>query len=187
MSSTHRGADRNKWDYYITPSWMVEEFLREYLARYPMSNDSMILDCCAGGDAVNPMPYPAALSDLGFKYVTTSDIREDSRAEYKCDYLDMRNPSVFDLIITNPPFDMSVDITKKAIGESDVVVVLQRINWIGSSKRGIGFWKNAPLKHVFAHNKRASFTSDGKKDSIEYAHFVFDSRHCGDAKFTLIL
>ncbi|HBF3986180.1 TPA: hypothetical protein KOD80_004273 [Clostridioides difficile] len=28
-------------------------------------------------------------------------------------------------------------------------------------------------KYIFVHNRRMSFTDDGKTDSIEYAHFVW--------------
>lgn len=108
-----------------------------------------------------------------------------NRAAVKFDYLNTPFMGEYELICTNPPFDLSVEIAEKAIEESKVAVMLQRLNWIGSDKR-VPFWKNAPLKHVYAHNKRASFTGDGKKDSIEYAHFVFEKGYVGESKFTLI-
>ena len=186
MSSTNRSAERSKWDYYVTPHWMVKEFLESYTERYPLPFDAQLLDCCAGGDSKRPMSYPTVLAEAGFTSVTTVDIRNDSGASIVSNYLHLPKFNHFDLIITNPPFDVSVEIVEKAIEEGDIVVMLQRLNWIGSDKRA-PFWKSAPLKHVFAHNKRASFTENGQKDSIEYAHFVFEKGYVDEAKFTLIL
>jgi hypothetical protein len=186
LSSTHPDTIRNKHDYYVTPDWMVREFLEEFLIDFPQCKESLILDPCAGGCSKNDMPYPTELISRGFR-VISQDIREDSKALVKADYLNNSYMGDYDLIITNPPFDKSVPITQKAINESTITVVLQRLNWVGSDWRAKEFWKDAPLRWVYAHNKRASFTENGKKDSIEYAHFVFEKGYTGKAGFTLIL
>lgn len=186
MSSTNRGAERNKDDYYVTPTWLVMEFLQHYLKDYPLKEGAMILDPCAGGDEHTGMPYPFCLAMFGYNAIT-QDIRLDSPAALKGDYLTSpAAPYQYDLIITNPPFKHSVDIAQKAFNEGKTVALLQRLNWIGSDWRQ-PFWREAPLKHVYAHNKRASFTPDGQKDSVEYAHFVFEKGYVGDVKFTLII
>jgi len=185
MSSTNRGAERRKDDYYVTPDWMVEEFLDIFLQDYPLREEAIILDCCAGGCANYDMPYPKALIKRGFT-VITQDIREDSRAAIKADYLAAPAALPYDLIITNPSFTLSVDITIKAINEAAMVVMLQRSGWIGSNWRK-PFWRDAPLCHNYAHNKRPSFTCDGHKDSIEYSHYVFKKGHTGKAFFDIIL
>ena len=47
-----------------------------------------ILDPCAGGDSVHDMSYPIALIEsCGALNIETIDIRIDSRAEIKADYL----------------------------------------------------------------------------------------------------
>jgi hypothetical protein len=186
LSSTHANKIRNKEDYYVTPNWMVSEFLDEFLVDFPQCKKSLILDPCAGGCSKYDMPYPSELMNRGFG-VISQDIRVDSRASVKADYLKNKYMGEYDLIITNPPFNKSVDVTVKAIAESKITVMLQRLNWIGSNWRAEEFWKDAPLRWVYAHNKRASFTDDGKKDSIEYAHFVFEKGYTGKAGFTLIL
>lgn len=186
MSSARGQEGRLKDDYYVTPQWFVTEFLEQYLKHYNLPKSTMIHDPCAGGCVVNEMSYPTVLEKFGFTNIITSDIREDSRAMIKADYLKIPNFNPEKVVITNPPFNFSVPITMKAIAESKATIVLQRLNWIGSDWRK-QFWKTSPLKHVYAHNKRASFTPDGRKDSVEYAHFVFEKGFIGDTRFTLIL
>jgi len=67
------------------------------------------------------------------------------------------------------------------------VVMLQRLNWLGTQKRKT-FWDNAPLKHIYIHHKRPSFTPDkpNKTDSIEYAHFVFQKSYLGPTTLSII-
>lgn len=185
MSSTNRGSERNKFDYYVTPDWLVDEFLDKFLQDYPLPKDALILDCCAGGCPINHMPYPVALEKRGYN-VISMDIRDDSRAMIIGDYLTTPKIMHYDLIITNPSFDLSTEITSKAISEAKTVVMLQRLNWVGSDRRA-PFWTTNNPVHLYAHNKRASFTSDGKKDSIEYGHFVFREGHTGTGKFDLII
>jgi len=74
-------------------------------------------------------------------------------------------------IITNPPFYIAQEIAEKALAEGDVVIMLQRLNWLGSHKRR-KFWAAHMPSDVFVHHRRISFTG-GKTDSIEYAHFVW--------------
>lgn len=182
-------CERRAEDYYITPAWMVDEFLELYLVDYsaPWTN---VLDPCAGGCKNFGMPYPRALAERRLFNVTTVDIRPDSHAEITANYLEWHPGKLFDAIITNPPFYCSVEITEKALEDVVIgghVIMLQRLNWIGTTKRQ-EFWKKAPLKHVYAHHKRAKFDPDkpNQTDSIEYAHFVFERGYSGETKFSII-
>ena len=51
-----------------------------------------ILDCCAGGDDAHEMSYPTVIKKLYGKEIDTIDIREDSRAKNKFNYLDFCKP-----------------------------------------------------------------------------------------------
>lgn len=183
MSSTNRGYDRHKSDYYITPPGEIYKFLLKYERAYAARLPPVIFDPSAGGARVNdipvtPMSYPEALYQAGYadSEVFTNDIREDSPADLHMDYLEMAAPEVsYGTIITNPPFSLAVEFTEKALDEARVVIVLQRLNWLGSKKRK-AFWDENPPTAVFVHHERMSFTNNGETDSIEYAHFVWDSR-----------
>ena len=65
--------------------------------------------------------------------------------------------------------------------------MLQRLNWLGSAKRK-PFWDTAPLKEIYVHHKRAGFNPEqpNAKDSIEYAHFVFQRGYSGPVKLSII-
>lgn len=196
MSSTNRGADRNKDDFYITPIEPVIHFLHELVSDIPhITSAKRILDPAAGGligeqniaikdktftikDA--PMTYPAALAAIKLKeftnaYVDTADIRSDSRACYHVDYLTWTPPVQPDVVITNPPFFLAIEFIRKALCDvlpGGHVIMLARLNFFGSAKRR-KFWKETMPVYTYVHSERMGFTPDGKTDSIEYAHFVW--------------
>jgi hypothetical protein len=177
MSSTNRSEARkeHKSDYYITPVSEIKLFFEEFIKTTKIQNiDKLnVVDCCAGGDVNHPMSYPEALKLFGISKIKTFDIRKDSLAENKVNYLDYKlfiNPP--DLIITNPPFNIALDIIKKAL--SDVhhngwVIMLLRLNFFGSQQRKL-FWDRFMPQYAFVHNKRMSFTENRTTDSIEYMH-----------------
>ncbi len=68
-----------------------------------------------------------------------------------------------------------MDIINKALNdvrEGGFVIMLLRLNYLGGKVRQ-RLWGNNMPKYIFVHNRRMSFTDDGKTDSIEYAHFVW--------------
>lgn len=179
MSSTNRSESRSTHisDYYVTPINKIEEFLREFIKHEPDAFNGYILDPCAGGDESHPMSYPIALSKLGVdpENVITVDIRKDSLAEIREDYLSIECPGDFSVIITNPPFNMARDVIEKALGDvrdNGFVIMLLRLNFFGGKLRA-DMWERQMPKYAFVHNKRLSFTDDGKTDSIEYMHCVW--------------
>jgi hypothetical protein len=178
LSSTNRGAARNKEDYYRTPIPEIEKFIAAFIDAGYHFNHLRILDPCAGGDEQHPMSYPEALKKHT-PNITTIDIREDSRAQLKVDYLRTDCTDIFDVIITNPPFSIAIDIIKKALDDvkdGGLVIMLLRLNFFGSKDRK-PFWdKNMP-EYCFVHHKRIGFTDDGKTDSIEYCHMVWRKGH----------
>lgn len=190
MSSTGRGTVRNKNDYYVTPHWLIREFLPRFIAEHQIDVTKPTFDPAAGGCGKYPMSYPTVLPEFGFNNVTTADIRNDSRSENaNSDYF-LNNHLGHSLIITNPPFDRSVEFTQKAMREVNAgghVVMLQRLNWLGSAKRK-PFWATAPLKQIYVHHKRPSFDPEkpNKTDSIEYAHFVFQKGYRGATELSII-
>lgn len=184
MSSTNRknANKRHISDYYITPIEDIVIFLKEFnKIDDVLLRDSLILDPCAGGDEDNPMSYPVALERLRIENwgIYTIDIRKDSRADIKEDYLKLEPNPVFDVVITNPPFNIALPIIEKAFEDckdGGYVIMLLRLNFLESKTRKSFFDKYMP-KYIFVHHKRMSFTPDGKTDSIAYAHFVWQKGH----------
>jgi len=127
------------------------------------------------------MSYPFVLKEKGIQDITTVDIREDSKADIKANYLSWSPPKEFDLIITNPPFALAEKVISKSLAivkQNGFVVMLLRLNFFGSAGR-FPFWTQNPAKYAFVHHKRMSFTPDGKTDSIEYMHAVWQKGYKG--------
>ena len=183
MSSTNRGTQRNADDYYVTPHWLIHDFIDAFAENNNFHFDKeeypRVLDPSAGGCEQYPMSYPTVLEQEGF-FVESWDIREDSRANLKgVNFLNV--PSYesrkYDMIITNPPFNQAQAFTEHALEmvcEGGLVIMLQRLNWLGSQKRK-PMWQKLPLAAVYVHSKRPGFDPQkpSKTDSTEYAHFVF--------------
>ena len=77
-------------DYYVTPVSEIELFLKEFNKHENIfDQDIYILDPCAGGCDAHEMSYPKALNQIGIgaNKITTIDIREDSLADIKTNYL----------------------------------------------------------------------------------------------------
>lgn len=181
MSSTKRGYERHKSDYYVTPIREIEKFIKEIKKIEPNIFKNYILDPCAGGDVKHKMSYPTALANQGVNAnnITTIDIRKDSRALIRENYLDIECPGDFDCIMTNPPFKIALPVIKKALNNVNTdgyVIMLLRLNFFGSQKR-FEFWKKTMPKYCFVHHKRMSFTDNGKTDSIEYMHAVWQKEN----------
>lgn len=196
MSSTLRSnlskeEREKKKDYYVTPIHKITEFLDEFVKYEPEAFNGIVLDPCAGGDLEHTMSYPAALHNLNSNlHIKTIDIREDSLAETKANYIDLELEYKPRTIITNPPFNHSESIIKKAledVEEGGFVIMLQRINFYGGKSRKL-FWDEIGMpKYTFIYHKRISFTDDNKTDSIEYAHFVWQKGYDKEFSMTKVI
>lgn len=193
MSATNRGGQREASDYYVTPAWAIDDVLQalsedaERELGFDFSKPLTILDPCAGGDSRRGMAYPEAIArrmDWHVEKLTTIDIREDSRADIKADYLKISTCG-HDIVITNPPFSNALEVIQKALKDvrhNGLVVMLQRVNFFGGQERST--WMKAHLPVLtYAHARRMRFHEKGARsqktgkllsgDSIEYAHFVW--------------
>lgn len=171
MSSTNRSNARDTHiaDYYVTPIQPIKDFLGYMIAK---NAHDKILDPCAGGDINHDMSYPKALKELGMYNIDTIDIREDSLAETKGDYLQIDCKDKYNIIITNPPFNIALEIIKKALDDvkdKGWVIMLLRLNFFeGKSRKE--FWDKYMPQYAFVHSKRMSFTDEGGTDSVAYMH-----------------
>jgi len=178
---------RSKYDYYFTPIDHIELFLNHFIKCEPgVFDDACVLDPCAGGDKkYSLMPYPYVIQEnFPVKFIHTIDIREDSLAEEKADYIGKDINFSYDIIISNPPFCTynkkgqeitALDFILKAlkdVRQDGWVIMLQRVNFLGSQKR-FSFWGKYVPKYIFVHHRRMSFTGDGGTDNQEYAHYVW--------------
>lgn len=183
MSSTNRSnaRDKHKLDYYITPIACIEKFLSAFDEEVTLNfEDRIILDPCAGGDSKHPMSYPSAIRKYfsipdEWDMIRTLDIRKDSLAERKCDYLVENIDYKPFLIFTNPPFVKAMEFVNKAlndVADDGYVIMLLRLNFLETKARK-DFFDNYMPSYIYVHHKRISFTEDGKTDSCAYCHMVW--------------
>ena len=159
MSATNRGAERIDKDAYPTPLYSIFPLL----AKIDFSKVKTFLEPCKGdGRILNLLPNNIE------KY--WCEIGEGK------DYFE-NNFKDIDLIITNPPFSISIEFLEKSLKEGKTVCYLQRVNWLGSKIRK-DFWNyNTPDK-MFVLSKRPNFLKElgikGTGDATEYAWFIWD-------------
>lgn len=195
MSSTNRNKTaRSELDYYVTPPEDIQTFLDAFLANHEDIDLSTlaILDPCAWGNPetmaedntkeiergyfipAHPMSYPTVLESYSPRQLITNDIREDSPAQHHTDFLSAQANPIYDIVITNPPFNIALDIIKKSLEftvDWGYVIMLLRLNFFWSKARKSFFDEHMPIE-TYVHHKRISFAK-GATDSIEYAHYVF--------------
>jgi 16S rRNA G1207 methylase RsmC len=61
------------------------------------------------------MSYPSTLEQYNPKRIVTNDIRPDSPAEFHEDFISYPIKSPYDMVITNPPFNLALPIIEKAL------------------------------------------------------------------------
>lgn len=183
MSSTnrHNAEKRHIADYYVTPVKDIITFLGALDEEVSLDIwDKTILDPCAGGDPSHDMSYPKALREYyaipdDWNGIKTIDIREDSLAETKCNFIETKLDYKPFLIISNPPFNQAMEFIKKALDDVEdggYVAMLLRLNFLETKARK-DFFDNYMPTWIFVHHKRMSFTDAGGTDSVAYCHMVW--------------
>lgn len=183
MSSTnrHNAEKRHVADYYVTPVKDIMTFLGALDEEVSLDIwDKTILDPCAGGDPTHPMSYPNALKEYyaipdDHNIIKTIDIREDSLAETKANYIETELDYKPFLVISNPPFNQAMKFIKKALDDVEdggYVAMLLRLNFLETKARK-EFFDNYMPTWIFVHHKRMSFTDQGGTDSVAYCHMVW--------------
>jgi hypothetical protein len=193
MSSTKRGGQRSPSDNYPTPGWCLRRFLERFLLDHPDALDvGAWLEPGVGEgnlirtanewfktEAKEPewdvnelreecLPF---LSGLGIREITISDFLENG---------DLASHP-YDVVITNPPFSITMQFIEASLRlNTRYVIMLQRLNYIGTERRHAFMKANPPDLYVLPN--RPSFQATGATDSIEYAWMVWDTQNLKRAK-----
>jgi len=172
----YQGGERPKGDFYATPASAVEALLNAE------KFGSTILEPCCGNGAISNVL-------INHKFdVISRDINDWGYGETGKDFLVEPKIDV-DAVITNPPFNLSLEFAKKALEctqvKSGKVAMLNRLQWLEGVKRK-SLFKNSPLSKVLVFSKRIPrmhrFDFVGKPGTslLCFAWFVFDWNHKGD-------
>jgi len=157
MSSTNRGAERVPADAYLTPEKAFKPLLPHLLEVSefwePASGDGRLIRWLLEAG------HFAAGDDLSNGY----------------DFL--KDETVRDCIITNPPFSLALEFCEHAYNHAPEVIMLLRLNFLGSQKRH-HWWRKHEPNALYVLSDRPDFTGGGG-DSTEYAWFVWSARYSG--------
>lgn len=123
---------RRGGDFYVTPRWMT----RALLARYPipehLGSRGRVLEPCVGNGAILRLLSPeldVVTNDLVPRAPVLPDFLEDARLAPTWDLFEGKGPIA--VVITNPPFDASLDIVRHAVERATCgVAMLLRISWL---------------------------------------------------------
>jgi hypothetical protein len=146
-------------DNYPTPIGTVEALLNELTLR---SSDTFLEPCRGTGNIYDRINLPegkkswAELNE-GVDYLTTKFDKHD-------------------VIITNPPFSLTVEFLKKSLSElapDGTLVYLQRVNFLGSIRR-LEFWKEIGFPNKTPIIVPRPRFVNGGSDSCEYMWMIWD-------------
>lgn len=186
MSSTKRGGQRSPADNYPTPAWCPARFLEVFVPRYPSVNHGLWLEPGAGeGNMIYGIQEYFRSARQQLPTFDAAELREECRPHLEA--LGVRQIGIgdffvngppdpeaqYEVIITNPPFSLAREFILRGLASNTrFVVMLLRLNYVGSARRHPFFRKYAPDLYVLPD--RPSFKGTGETDSIEYAWFVWD-------------
>lgn len=130
-----------------------------------------------------------------------ADIRKSEKATWsrnkllvntrKCsgNFLEYSMPTVYDAMLTNPPFSLSREFVTHAlkfVRNDGVVCILQKLQWLGTQKRSEWLKHYSCLYKVLVIPYRICWEidtrPDNKADNVEYAWYVFKKGYIGESK-----
>ena len=173
-------AERRANDFYQTPQKVIDALLNNY--EIDEEKQCYILEPCAGDGAIIK-----ELQREGYCNIKAIEIRPEETQNLNelvgygrfaiADFLTMseKHTGRPDVIITNPPFSLAMEILEKSmkiVSEKGKVILLLRLGFLASDKR-FDFMRENPPTDMFVLHKRPSFTGKGT-DSQEYGWFVWD-------------
>jgi len=157
MSSTHRGKERNPFDYYPTPDWCADAAIKAFGSEWT-------LDPCAGDGQL----IRAVLRANPTQYIEGIEIQDHLREHCGMVFAGdgLTRSWHGQSVICNPPFANAIDWMSKAVAECDKALFLVRLAML-SGKARRKFWDKHPPKVIGILSQRPSFTG-GQTDSADY-------------------
>jgi hypothetical protein len=176
VGSSRSNGEREKYDFYPTPSYAVDELLKREIFK------GNIWECACGDGAIS-----SVLELYGYNVYST-DLVYRNYGKGNINFLDNGLFNSFekqDNIITNPPYKYALEfiLQAKKLSNKKIAMFLKTV-FLESQKRKKMFQdKEFPLKTVYQFSKRVNPYKNGKvmKNSgmIAYAWYVWDKEYCG--------
>ncbi len=174
MSSTNRGSNRAKSDFYATPIPVIENLFNHYKIK-----DGNILEPSAGNGN-----FIKVIKNKYNNHITAIEIRKEEKKILNTyadeviinNFLEWEANKQFATIIGNPPYSLALEFIKKCfeISNNDTeIIMLLRTAFLESQKR-YEFWQKHPVNKLYVLSKRPSFTGKGT-DATSYSWFIWDN------------
>lgn len=174
---------RRAYDFYSTPRWCVTRLLESSI---DLPTGKWLEPCVGSGPIVDTVNYHRdrihwTINDIrdsasaGLRMSLHSDSMVDD--VYNVDFLTQDIIQCdFDVAFTNPPYSQAEAFIRKSMEHAKHVVMLLRLNFLGSSRRASFLRENTPDIYVLPN--RPSFTGHGT-DATEYAWFHWGPNTAG--------
>lgn len=160
---------RRDGDFYPTPAWMT----RALLKRLPNLRPLCILEPCSGdGAIVRELTSPhVVMNDIVERPPLLPDFLLD--ATQRSSWTAFRRFAPFDLVITNPPFDVGFDIAQHALEFAGRgVALLLRLTFLEPTELR-GPWLQAHPPERLIVMPRHDFRGNGSTDSVTSAWMIW--------------
>jgi len=170
--TTKRRVDSGGPDFYPTPRWATQALVDHE------SFEGMIWEPACGNGAMAEVLKESGLS------VMPTDLYDRGYGTGGVDFL--KSNSVYDNIITNPPYSLANDFVIQAINHSrNKVAFLLRLAFLEGATRQKNIFQKTPLARVWVFSERVTFyPKDEERSSggtTAYAWFVWD-HSCDEIK-----
>jgi hypothetical protein len=162
-------GERSDFDYYPTPAFMT----RSLLHFHPAIIGARVLEPCSGGDAITTV-----LRGVGCEVFTNDfDRRHPAMTHWNAtsaEYWTTWAPRV-DWVITNPPFNLAIDVLRHAVEHADVGVafLLRKTFTEPTEDRGPWLQAHPPTRSI--GEPRYPFRGSGS-DSVSCDWYLWERR-----------
>jgi hypothetical protein len=156
LTGGNNKGNRRKLDYYPTPPEvtiaLMDFLLDEEIIQ--MYEEPVIWECACGNYAMSDV-----IKKYNYKVIETDIIHGD-------DFLNTRKEC--DMIVTNPPFNLSEEFIKHAFGQANIVAFLLKSQYWHAKKRSELFYTFKP-SYVLPLTWRPDFLYQERKDGEKSA------------------
>jgi len=179
--TTKRRVDSGGPDFYPTPRWATQALVDHE------SFEGTVWEPACGDGAMSDVLKESGLS------VMSSDLYD--RGYHNCLAIDgvdfLKSNSVYDNIITNPPYSLANDFVIHALNQSrKKVAFLLRLSFLEGATRQKNIFQRTPPTRIWIFSERVTFYPKGEERSsggtTAYAWFVWDRSHVGSPEIKWI-
>jgi hypothetical protein len=172
-------AEKPASEFYPTPAWATQRLLQHVDLRgghwlEPSAGDGAIIRA-ARSVRDDVRWFAVELRDTGVQLLRAgaSDVLIGNFLDpHARTWLEGRTSEGISVTLGNPPFSLAAPFVMRALEISDVVVMLLRLNFLGSSANRRHLFDSAGMPDVYVLPERPSFTGEGT-DATEYGWFLW--------------